>query len=222
MGTSGLQEDLCTGSSVGPQLLSNPLCCDTCLCLRDGMLQLNHEYSVVSLLMSPEQDVDLHSTVSSSYCCSLMWPLFLSFLAYLPEHLLFHSNKCESKAIYWAANPRILFSHPRDLYTNIYKADTFQKHPSKQVLNSSKNPILHEFGWRWDRAVVVGKWCVLWAAQICLMPWSRNGCSVSDLLAKRILYFLNSHGDGLISIATGFSLLPFPLTGRNTLTSWKC
>lgn len=48
------------------------------------------------------------------------------------------------------------------------------------------------------------------------MPWTRNGCWVSDLLAKRILYFLNSHGDGLISIATGFSLLPFPLTGRNT------
>lgn len=48
------------------------------------------------------------------------------------------------------------------------------------------------------------------------MPWSSNGCSVSDLLAKRTFCFLNSHGDGLISIATGFCLLPFTLTGRNT------
>lgn len=60
------------------------------------------------------------------------------------------------------------------------------------------------------------KLCALWAALICLMPWSSDGCSASDLLAKRTLCFLNSHGDGLISIATGFSLLPFTWTGRNT------
>lgn len=144
--------------------------------------------------------------------CIPTWPFFI------PQQQMWKQNyllSCKPKNFF--------FPHLHNLYpNNRSQKHPSQKHPSKQVLNSSKNPILHEFSWHWDRAVVVGKWCVLWAAQICSMPWSRNGCSVSDLLAKRILYFLNSHGDGLISIATGFSLLPFPLTGRNTLTSWKC